>query len=75
MITSNKLITDKKFNDIDIWETQEGRMKALLYMFIQYINSPNYKGISLPKLDKDNISLLENTIFYDNDFQKFACDN
>jgi hypothetical protein len=36
MITSNKLITDKEFNNVDIWETQEGRMKALLYMFIQY---------------------------------------
>ena len=25
---NNKLITDKEFNDIDIWETEEGRIKG-----------------------------------------------
>ena len=73
-MNSNKLIPDKEFNDIDIWETQEGKMKALLYIFIEYLNFNNNK-ISLPKRLDDNISLFEHTIFYDNDFQKFACEN
>jgi len=49
-------------------------MKALLYIFIEYLNLNNNK-ISLPKRLDDNISLFEHTIFYDNSFQKFACDN
>jgi hypothetical protein len=76
MSSSNKLITDKEFNNIDIWETEEGRMKALLYIFTEYTNSSDYKGIKRPtKLDKDNFSLFENTLFYSNDFRRFACDN
>ena len=76
--SNNKLITDKEFNDIDIWETQEGSMKALLYIFIEYFNFNNNK-INLPKTkrldDNNNVSLFEHTIFYDNNFQKFAEDN
>ena len=73
----NKLITDKEFNDIDIWETQEGSMRGLFYIFIEYFHFNNNK-ISLPKtksLDDNISSLFEHTIIYDNNFQKFAEDN
>ena len=73
--SNNKLITDKEFNDIDIWETEEGRIKGLFYMFRQYINS-DYKDIDIPKtLDRNNIDLFTNTVYYDYDFRRFACDN
>jgi hypothetical protein len=73
-MSSNKFIPDKEFNNIEIWETEEGRMKALFYIFIEYFHFNNNR-ISLPKnLDK-NISIFENTIIHDNNFQKFAQDN
>jgi|GEM_PF-6114233 len=73
--STNKLITDKEFNDINIWETEEGRIKGLLYMFRQYTNS-HYKEIDIPKtVDRNNNDLFTNTIFYDDDFRRFVCDN
>jgi hypothetical protein len=72
---SNNLVEDKEFNDIDIWETSEGRMKAISYIFRKYLNSTNNE-INLTKKNLDgSISLFENILLYDNNFQKFAEDN
>jgi hypothetical protein len=73
-MSSYKGIPDKEFNNIDIWETEEGTMKALFYIFIEYFHLNNNK-ISLPKSLDYNISLFENTIIHDNNFQKFVEDN
>jgi hypothetical protein len=70
----DKWDADEKARDIRTYETREGSLEALNHILKQYLLFKNRK-IDPRKPLRNALDLIQNTLYYDKEFHKFALQN